>query len=398
VAGVALGSTGHIAASTVSSIAAQHIAGSTTWTGVPGAAVVLGAAAGAVGLSQVMVRFGRRIGLAAGYAIGVAGAFVATLAVVSASLPLLLVGTVLIGFGNASNQLSRYVAADLQPADRRASAIGIVVFGSTVGAVIGPNLAAPAGKLATMLGLPELAGAYLVPVVFVGAATLLTLIALRPDPYALADASSRHDDPAGDRSTSASLAAVLRRPNVPVAVVSLVTVQVVMVLIMTMTPLHMTAHGHDLGAVGIVISGHTLGMFGLSPLTGRLTDRLGTIPVILAGMVVSAIAAILAAIAPPDGGILLFVALFLLGYGWNLGYVAGSALLTQGLSLAERTRVQGLTDGLIWSSAAAASLGSGVVVAAASFATLGLLGAALVVVPTMLVIARRSAVASHAAS
>jgi MFS family permease len=178
--------------------------------------------------------------------------------------------------------------------------------------------------------------------------------------------------------------------------VALVSVQVVMVLIMTMTPLHMTAHHHDLAAVGIVISGHTFGMFGLSPISGRLTDRLGSVPVILAGLVLSAGAAILAAIAPPEGGALLFIALFLLGYGWNLGYVAGSALLTQDLGLAERTRVQGLTDGLIWSSAAAASLGSGIVVAAASYATLGLLGAALVVVPILLVIARREAVSRHA--
>jgi MFS family permease len=397
VAGVALGSTGHIAAATVSTIAARHIAGSTAWSGAPGAAVVLGAAVGAIALSQVMVRRGRRIGLAAGYAIGVTGAFVSTLAVVIASLPLLLVGTLLIGFGNASNQLSRYVAADLFPAARRASALGLVVWGATVGAVIGPNLAAPAGAFATTFGLPELAGAYLVPVVFVGAATLLTLASLRPDPYAIADVSSRHDDPASDRSTSTSLASVLRRPNVPVAIVALITVQVVMVLIMTMTPLHMTEHGHDLGAVGVVISGHTLGMFALSPVSGRLTDRLGPVPVILAGMVLTAASAILAAVAPPDGGFLLFVALFLLGYGWNLGYVAGSALLTQGLALAERTRLQGLTDGLIWSSAAAASLGSGVVVAAASYATLGLLGAAMVVVPAILVVGRQAAVREHAA-
>jgi hypothetical protein len=118
------------------------------------------------------------------------------------------------------------------------------------------------------------------------------------------------------------------------------------------------------------------------------------VPVILAGLVTVAAAALVASVAPPRGGVILFAALFLLGYGWNLGYVAGSALLTKGLSLAERTRIQGLTDGLIWSSAAAASLGSGIILAAASFAALGLLGAALVVVPFMLVLARRSAVAA----
>jgi MFS family permease len=151
-------------------------------------------------------------------------------------------------------------------------------------------------------------------------------------------------------------------------------------------------HGHDLTEVGVVISGHTFGMYGLSPISGRLTDRFGSVPVILAGLAVVAFASVLAAAAPADGGAVLFIALFLLGYGWNLGYVAGSALLTTGLSLAERTRVQGLTDGLIWSSAAVASLGSGVVLAYAGFAMLGLLGAALVIVPILLVIARRSAV------
>ena len=398
VAGVALGSTGHIAAVTVATIVARDISGDTAWSGAPGATVVLGAALGAIVLSQVMVRSGRRTGLAAGYGIGVVGAFVATLAVVVASLPILLVGTLLIGFGNASNQLSRYVAADLYPPDRRASALGTVVWGATVGAVIGPNLAAPAATFAASLGLPGLAGAYLVPVLFVGAATVLTLVSLRPDPYDLADISSRHDRPGAQRSAAGSLRGVLSRPNVPVAIVALVAVQVVMVLIMTMTPLHMTDHGHDLGAIGIVLSGHTFGMFGLSPMSGLLTDRLGSVAVILAGLAVTASAAILAAVAPPDGGLLLFIALFLLGYGWNLGYVAGSALLTQDLSLAERTRLQGLTDALIWSSAAAASLGSGLVVAAAGYASLGLLGAGLVVVPILLVLARRSAVSDHAAA
>lgn len=392
VAGVALGSVGYIAAVTVATIVARDISGDTAWSGAPGATVVLGAAAGSVVLSQIMVRRGRRVGLAAGYGIGVAGAIAATVAVIATSLPLLLVGTVLIGFGNASTQLSRYAAADLYPAERRASALGTVVWGATVGAVVGPNLAAPAATFAASFGLPDLAGAYLVPVVFVGTAALLTLLTLRPDPYVLADRSAPHDEPSTDRTTSVALRAVLQRPNVRVAIVALLTVQVVMVLIMTMTPLHMTEHGHDLVAVGIVISGHTLGMFALSPVSGRLTDRFGSVAVILAGLAMTAAAAVLSAVAPPDGGVLLFVALFLLGYGWNLGYVAGSALLTHDLSIAERTRLQGVTDALIWSSAAAASLGSGVVVAAASYATLGLLGAAMVVVPAILVVARREVV------
>jgi Major Facilitator Superfamily. len=183
---------------------------------------------------------------------------------------------------------------------------------------------------------------------------------------------------------------------VPVAIVALIAGQVVMVLIMTMTPLHMTDHGHSLGDVGLVISAHTFGMFALSPISGRLTDRFGSPSIVMLGLAVICFAALLSAVAPAEGGPFLLAALFLLGYGWNLGFVAGSALLTHGLGLAERTRLQGLTDALIWGSAAAASLGSGVVGAAAGFTALGILGAAMVVVPAWLLIARRNAMGAAA--
>lgn len=386
VAGVAFGSIGHIAAITVATLVARDLAGSTVWSGAPGAAVVLGAAIGSTLLSRLMVARGRRVGLTTGYVVGVIGAFVATAAVITRSLPLLLFGTTLIGFGNSSNQLSRYTAADLYPVGRRASAIGVVVWGATVGAVIGPNLVGFAGSGGETLGLPPLAGAYLLPVLFVGAAAVLSFALLRPDPYSLADQSAV--DEGGVVPGETSLERVLRRPNVPVAIVALVTGQVVMVLVMTMTPLHMTDHGHSLAAVGLVISAHTFGMFALSPISGRLTDRYGSPRIIAMGLTTTAFAAILSAVAPPEGGVLLFLALFLLGYGWNLGFVAGSTLLTSGLGLAERTRVEGLTDGLIWSGAAAASLGSGFVVAGAGYATLGIMGAAMVLIPGWLLLRR----------
>ena len=164
-----------------------------------------------------------------------------------------------------------------------------------------------------------------------------------------------------------------------------------MVLIMTMTPLHMTEHGHDLAAVGIVLSAHTLGMFALSPVSGRLTDRFGAVPTIFAGTVVLATASLMAAAAPAEGGIVLLLALFLLGWGWNLGFVAGSAMLSQHLELHERTRVQGLADALIWSSSAAASLGSGLIMAAVGYTALGILGAGMVVIPVLALRAQRRA-------
>lgn len=392
VAGVALGSTGHIAAVTVATIAAAELSDTSALAGLPGASVVLGAAVGATSLAWLMARRGRRPGLVAGYVIGVIGALIAAAAIIERSLPLLLLGTLFIGFGNASNQQSRYAAADLFPPSRRASAIGIVVWGATVGAVVGPNLVQLSGELAERAGVPLLVGPYLVPVLFVGLAAILSFTFLRPDPYELADAASISHD---GLPSAAPLREILSRPAVVAAIVALITGQFVMVLIMTMTPLHMTEHGHGLGSVGLVLSAHTFGMFALSPLSGRLTDRYGCPRVIFVGTGVLAISALLSAIAPPDDERLLLGALFLLGWGWNLGFVAGSAMLSGGVSLTERTRVQGLSDAFIWSTAAVASLGSGVLVAAAGYASLGILGTAAVVVPAWVLLRGRGQFGAH---
>jgi predicted MFS family arabinose efflux permease len=263
----------------------------------------------------------------------------------------------------------------MYPARRRASAIGLVVWGSTIGAIIGPNLIDPSGDIAVSLGLPRLAGPYLVPAVFVAIAALMSFLLLRPDPRDLADESSVRqigDAPAG------RIGEVLRRPSVALAILALLCGQGVMMLIVTMTPLHMTDHGHGLTAVGTVISGHVFGMFALAPLSGRLTDRFGALPIIFAGMLLLLGASVGAALAPPDNQLILLAALFLLGWGWNLGFVAGSTLLTGAVSLAERARVQGVSDALIWSTSAAASIGSGLVVGAWGFAALGMLGAMIV--------------------
>jgi MFS family permease len=387
VAGVALGSTGHIAAITVATIVAKDLLGSQLLAGAPGATVVLGAALGSVLLSAYMARVGRRRGLALGYAIGVVGALIATAAVITRSFPLLLLGTLLIGFGNTSNQLSRYTNADMAPLARRASAISLIVWASTVGSVIGPQMVPFASGLAESVGLPPLAGPYLVPVLFVGIAAILSFAMLRPDPYDLADAGSVHQPDL--QIPTEPLRAILRRPTVTAAIVALVFSQLVMVLIMTMTPLHMTEHGHDLGAVGIVLSAHTLGMFAFSPVSGRLSDRFGPVAVIFLGTAVLAISSVMAALAPADGGNILLLALFLLGLGWNFGFVAGSALLSGSLEIHERTRIQGVADAVIWSSSAAASLGSGFVMAVVGYTALGVMGALGVLIPVVVLLSHR---------
>ena len=386
VLGVGLGSTGYIAAITIATIVAKELSGGSSFAGLPGATIVLGSAAASQLLSRFMVLYGRRAGLVLGYGIGAAGALGAGVAVVLASFPLFIAATAAMGCANAANQLSRYTAADMYPESGRASAIGVVVWGSTLGSIVGPNLITLSGNIAEGFNLPRLAGVYGVPILFVTAAALLTLVTLRPAPESLAPKRARV---AG--RVSASLGEMLARPRIFAAVIALIAGQVVMVLVMTMTPLHMADHGHGLAAVGLVISGHTFGMFAFSPISGWLAGRFGTPIIIAAGLALSAFSSVLAAVAPPDGGVILFIALFLLGVGWNLSFVAGSALLTEGLDGAERTTLQGATDAMIWSSAAAAALGSGIVVAAASYTALGLLGAALILFPVLAMARGRSA-------
>jgi MFS family permease len=394
-ASVALGSTGHLAAVTVAAIVGQDLLGTPALAGAPSAAVVFGAAVGAIALSSIMARRGRRLGLTAGYAFGIIGALIATAAVILRSFPLLIVGTFVIGFGNSSNNLSRYAAADLVAPGGRAIAIGLVVWGSTVGGIVGPWLAPIASDLAARVGLPPLAGPFLVPVLFVGAAALLTFLFLRPDPFALAHETNIR------QSTDAPalpIREILARPAVLAAIAALIAGQATMVLIMTMTPLHLTDHDHGLGTVGLVISGHVAGMFALAPISGWIAQGFGNIRTIFLGTAVLVAASLLAALAPPERYELLFVALALLGWGWNLGFVAGSAMLSAGVELAARTRVQGLADAVIWTTSAVASLGSGAVVAAAGFSTLGILGAALVLAPVWLLLNRRHVIAAGTAN
>jgi MFS family permease len=376
----ALGSTGYIAAVTVGTLVAADLAGGAALGGLPTTTTTIGTAVAASLLALLMLRAGRRRGLLLGLAVGTLGGAVAFGSILSASIPLLLLGSAFTGFANAAGNLGRYIAADMARPERRASALGLVVWGTTVGAVLGPNLTAPAGDIALALGLPELAGAYLLTVAFIGLAWILSAVLLRPEPYALADPSALPEH-ADTPAAATALRLIVARPSVATALVSLVAAQVVMVLIMTMTPIHLTDHGHGLETVGFVLSAHMFGMFGLSPISGRLTDRFGSPAVIASGLVGLAAAALLAALAPPDGGFLLTFALFLLGYGWNLCFVAASSLLSHGLALGERTRVQGIADTLTWGTAAFASLSSGLVVAAASYTVLGFVGVALTIVP-----------------
>jgi len=385
---VALGTTSFVVSITVAPLVGEDLSRSATLSGLPWAAGVLGTGLGSALLSQLMARRGRGPGLALGYAGGGVGAALAVLAIANGQFALFVLAVLLMGAGNASNHLSRYAAADLYPPERRASGLSTVVWAGAIGGVAGPALLDPSARLASGGGLPRLAGPFLIAVLGCVAAVAAVAVLLRTTPGAL----RAHDGEAVP--TGARLTAMWRAPRAQAALIALAVAQTVMVLIMAMTPVHMRSHGHGLGSVGFVISLHVFGMYGLSPISGRLADRFGPIPMVLAGFGTLAAAAVIAAASPARAGMWLAVPLFLLGWGWSLSFVSGSALLTEGLAYGDRARLQGATDSIVWTAAAVAGLSSGVLVGAFSYAVLCVVGALLVIAPVMVISSRRRILAT----
>ncbi len=375
-AGTGITRIGFIAAITVTTLVAEDLLGSPTLAGLPGAVAVVGMALGTTPISTYMGRRGRRPGMVLGQVVAALGAFVAGWATGVGSFLALVVGLFVLGLGNSADRLARYAAAEVAPVRRRGSAIALIVWAGTVGSVLGPALLEPSQGLAQAFGVPGLAGPYLLAVVMFGLVATLDAAALRPDPLDL-----RTDDPGEPTGPPVTLRQVVTVPAAKVAVASLVIGQLVMILIMTMTPIHIRQAGGDLGTVGLVIAAHTLGMFGLSPLTGWLSDRHGRLPVVVAGQLVLAGAAAMAATADGAATTMLVVALFFLGLGWNFSFVAASALLVDDLPGEWRLRAQGFGDGLAWSSGAVAGVSSGILLRIGGFGFVSGVGLVLTAIP-----------------
>jgi MFS family permease len=377
-----LSSAGFIAAFTVNALVAVDLTGRTAMAGVPGALYVVGQACGALVWGWSMEWFGRRRGLALGQIIGVVGSAIAMAAVVNRSFFWFLPGLVLVGMARAAVDLGRFAAAEVHLPAERGRAISYVVLGSTVGAVFGPLLVGPTGRLAVAAGFSELAGPYGVGFVGLVLAALLISAGLRPDPRDIGRELARLKPESASLQATRSLAEVVRQPGVVVAMGSMVFAQLVMIVPMSITSVHMMAHQHPLTAVSLVIAAHTLGMFAFSIVSGRMTDRWGRGRVIMLGSMLLILSCLVA--APSTNLLPLVAALFLLGLGWNFAYVAGSTLLADQLSPTERAKTQGFNDLLLNLASAASQVGSGVVYASGGYGVMGLAAAAAGMVPLAL--------------
>lgn len=338
-----LGSAALTSGLTVGGLLAKDMLGSATFAGAANASLTLGTALASAHLSVRMNRLGRRPGLLRGYHIALAGAIVAIAAAQIEFFPLFIAGLVLFGHGQASTLLSRYAAADLAHESDRAKAISTMVFASTFGAVSGPLLIGVGKWVGRLLGIREKAGPFALSVALFALAAANTAIRLRPDPLVVAGGIRPQGAPRERVQLRASLA-VIRASQMPsLALATMVISQVVMVAVMTMTPLHMDAHGHSDQLIGTVIACHIAGMYAFAPVVGWLNARYERLPVIGAGAAILIAATVVSALAGHRPG-LLFAGLFLLGLGWSFGLVTGSALLTESVPAEAKVKVQGAAD------------------------------------------------------
>lgn len=352
--------------------------GGTALAGFGQALSVLGAALLAVPLANLAARRGRRRSLATGYAIAAAGALVILVGARWDWFILLLAGLVAFGAAQATNLQTRYAAAELASPQRRATVMSTVIWATTIGSVLGPNLSNLGAALGARLNVPELAGPYLFSLAgFVLALiAVATLFAGRPSaPGEVAAAAAAPVRPVG---ALGALRWASRHPVARFAVLLIAVGHAVMVGIMSMTPLHLRDHDHGLSAIGLTISLHILGMYALSPLVGALVDRFGAMRNALAGLLLLGLSAALILLAPASFASVV-IALVLLGLGWSFTTISGSTLLAGVDSGEVRVPLQGATDALMNYAGAGAALLGGPLIAWIGFGGLAVAAGALII-------------------
>ena len=397
VASQVAGGLGVSSGGSVGALLASDVLGREDLAGLVQSSQVLGAALLALPAARLALAAGRRAGLGVGYGIAAVGGLLAVLAAQVQSFPLLLLGTALFGGGTTAGLQARYAATDLASAERRGRALSVVVWATTIGGVVGPNLVGPAGRLGEQLGIERLAGPFLVGAAMLAIAALVVVAGLRPDPLLVARSLQvKHADRPARRHgvLRSGLSATVRSPRAFLGMTAVVVAHTVMVSVMVMTPIHMDHGQASLEIIGFVISVHIAGMFAFSPVMGWLADQVGRIPVVIGGAVALLAAVLLAGTSSAGHSAGLTVGLFLLGLGWSACLVAGSTMLTEAVPLEDRPAAQGSSDLLMGLAAAAGGAVAGVVVGTLGYGLLNA-GAAVLVVALLLAAANPAARSSR---
>lgn len=384
-----------ITSTTVNPLVAAQLGGQEALAGLPSALLLVGASVAAYPAGQIMGRIGRRYGLVIGCILGLIGAVICGMSVIVATLPLFLLGLVLLGASRGTLDQGRYAAAEINPPQHRARAMSTVVFGGTVGAILGPALVAPAGQVAESLGIQTLSGPFFATAGLLIITALIVFVLLSVDLRGIAQRIAQlfpvePNEP--DTATPApqqrmSVLDLLKIHDARIALITMTSAQATMVMMMAIIALHMTHHNHDLGDVSLVTMAHVLGMFAFSPLIGRLADWMGRKTMIRVSAVLIGAGCALAPLSLYTPWIAL--ALFLVGLGWSGCYITGSTLLTDAVAVQMRAKMQGANDTVVNIASAVSSLSSGILLQAFGFNLLSLIGLAIALLPVLALLFRQ---------
>jgi MFS family permease len=343
-------------------------------------------AVAALPAGRAMDRYGRVPVIASGFVAGAAGCALTAAGCAIDSAVLVVLGFVLVGVSNGTVLLARTAAADMVAPERRARAISFALFGALFGAALGPLVFRPlfAGKELELdnLVIPWLAAG---GIALVGCALA---VAVRPDPRTIAVALHTTREPVG---RSAPLREILRRPGVPTALLASFSSFAVMVGVMNLSGYIVIGHHHEQADVFTVISAHIVGMYALVLVIGELVDRLGRRASAVGGLVIMGISTL--PLVWAESVLWTSVALFGLGLGWNVSYVAAAADLVTHATPAERGKLVGFADLVAGLLAAALALGGGVAYSEIGVAAVAI-GATLIVLAPALWIAMRPSAAT----
>nr|WP_256558331.1 MFS transporter [Halobacillus sp. A1] len=380
------GGAGLAAGITVGALLAQNMLDTDAFAGVPAALFTLGSAAAAWIVGRLSQRYGRRTGLTTGFIVGGLGSVGVVIAAVLNSVILLFASLLVYGAGTATNLQARYAGTDLANQKQRATAISITMVMTTFGAVAGPNLVDVMGEIALLMGVPALAGPFILSAIAYILAGLVLFIMLRPDPLDIANRILTFNQENEHEVNIDFIHNKINKRGLTVGAAVMVLTQLVMVAVMTMTPVHMAHHGLGLTEIGIVIGFHIGSMYLPSLITGVLVDKIGRTAMSIASGITLLIAGLLAATAPNDSVVLLVIALSLLGLGWNFGLISGTAQVVDSTEPSTRAKTQGTLDVFIALAGATGGALSGMIVASTSFTVLSIGGGllSLILIPVVI--------------
>lgn len=380
------GGAGLAAGITVGALIARQMLGSESFTGLPTALFTLGSALSAFLVGRFSQRFGRRYGLSFGFITGGIGALGVIAATTMENILLLFLALFIYGAGTSTNLQARYAGTDLAKPTQRATAISMAMVATTIGAVAGPNLVTPTGHLAEAIGLPTLTGPFILAAFAYLMAGLTFFFLLKPDPLLVAVAIAERQNEEQVSTGGINQQSTVDRLGVGVGAIVLVMSHVVMVAIMTMTPIHMERAGSGLSLIGLVISMHVAAMYLPSLVTGILVDKVGRSWMVVASGVTLSFAGFIAAYSPGDRMWSVALALILLGLGWNFGLISGTAMIIDATTIQNRAKIQGSVDVSVALAGSAGGLLSGIIVANSSYAFLSFIGAymAILFIPLMI--------------